>query len=241
MFNPLITHEVPNCRRPSVPLFPKRDTSNDRRLTQAGIDDTKRTKIDPEIKAAIEKENAAKKAAEKKQEAPQLADMPEAFGWVKIAGKAWTRSGQKLYQHPSKLMWNIANDRNDYDWREDLRDFEPKPAPISGSLVGKMMKIADMPVGTKYSSGQHQWVKISAEFIRSTGYGSLILIVNCPGDREVIADPVVEIGDKVTCVCGAFGIVTEHCDLKHGAGVILDNNFDKGYEVDSIIQKASKK
>ncbi len=67
------------------------------------------------------------------------------------------------------------------------------------------MKIADMPVGTKYSSGQHEWVKISADLIRSTKYASLVLIMNCPGDRKVIADPIVECGD--ICNIPHFGPV----------------------------------
>lgn len=109
---------------------------------------------------------------------------------------------------------------------------QPQPALTFDSLVGKMMKIADMPVGTKFLSGRiFKYLKTSSTKAYSETNHRTIEYPN--SEYKVIADPVVEVGDKVRHYSGLQGVV----EKIEGNYSIVDGKY---CEYCIIIEKAAR-
>ncbi len=115
------------------------------------------------------------------------------------------------------------------------------------SLVGKMMQIADMPVGTKYKATYGaDWVKVSAKISRDIlgyqtdpKYWELAHV----SIGEVLADPVIECGDIIQCTITkvAGSVVRFHSYYSENDCVSIGDS--RWFRVDKvvIIEKGAKK
>lgn len=123
-------------------------------------------------------------------------DLIHANSLFKLRESAAKKAAEKKYESPVVERLTLYNGLQ-----------KPKPAPISDSLVGKMMRVGDMPVGTRCAGIDGNAYIIHGG--RVNGGSNLILIRSALDDilcafglfaesaRKVLADPVVEVGDLV--------------------------------------------
>lgn len=78
------------------------------------------------------------------------------------------------------------------------REIDEKRGRKLDSLVGKKMRISEMPVGARFAIGKSKVLKIRhAHYLIGDQTKETMMTENA--SYEVISDPVVEVGDEVRC------------------------------------------